>query len=195
MKKVNFFGVVFCLLFIFVLFDGSAFAQSTDPDNPTILTRNELQGKNLKDKTLTYYYTFTAGPGTLKLTTDLKNGTPTGRLAILDWILLDSNFKVIKRVNAIYAENRSVQEVNLTKKQKVILQLEVGLNTGGFKMQLDGAVHFTSDNDEVQDLTADSPQTQQQQICIPRDGVVILTMNDGRKVRVDLSKVQKIDIQ
>jgi hypothetical protein len=199
MKKTNYLGLAFSLLFIIFLFNTTAFAQSTDPDNPTVLEKREMQGKNTGDDNATYYYTFTAGPGSVKITTDLKHAFSSGRFAVMDWILLDSNFKEIKRVNSISEEARNIQEVELTKKQKVILKLVVGLNTGNFKIQLDGAVNFaggkSSSNEDIPEITGDSTPKASQQFCMPRNGVMILTMEDGKKAKVDLSKVQKIEVQ
>lgn len=199
MRKPNYSALVFSLLFIIFLFNTTAFAQSTDPDNPTVLEKREIQGKNTGDDDATYYYTFTAGPGIVKVTTDLKHAASSGRNAVMDWILLDSNFKELKRVNSIYEEARNIQEVQLTKKQKVILKLVVGLNTGNFKIQLDGAVNFaggkSSSSEDIPEITGDNTSPTSPQICMPRNGTLILTMQDGKKAKVDLSKVQKIEIQ
>ncbi len=197
MKKTNFFGTAFCLLFVLFLFGTTVFAQSTDPDNPTVVVKREIQGKNLSGEELVYYYTFTAGPGSVKVTTDVKEGSPQGRSAAIYYSLLDSNFKELKRVTNIYANDRNIEEIKLNKKQKVILKLEVSSNTGNFKMQFDGAVNFTSSNNDenIPEISGDTTTQSTQQICMPRNGVIIMTMQDGKKAKVDLSKVQKIEIQ
>ncbi len=202
MKKTNFFGTAFSLLFVLFLFGTTVFAQSTDPDNPTVVTKREIQGKNIGDDLETYYYTFTAGPGILKVTTDMKHNSSSGRTAVMDFILLDSNFKEIKHVDSLISEDaRSILEIQLNKKQKVILKLDVGLNTGNFKMQFDGAVNFSggmssgSGNQNIPEISGDTTTESTQQICMPRNGVVIMTMKDGKKAKVDLNKVQKIEIQ
>ena len=196
MKKINFFGMVFSLLFVFVLFNAAAFAQSTDPDSPTVVTQSAVQWKlSGKGKTVVYYYTFIAGSGILKITTDQ---TSVGITAMqnLSWELTDANFKTIKSEDfyGVTTSERRVTEINLTKKQKVILKVMVTDDVQNYKLQFAGAVNFTNSDENIEDITADETETKQQ-ICMPRDGVLILTMKDGKKVKVDLSKVQKIDIQ
>lgn len=196
MKKTNFFGMAFSLLFVLVLFNAAAFAQSTNPDNPTVLTKGEVQWKlSGKGKTVVYYYTFTAGPGVLKITTDQTSVGITG-MQNLSWELTDANFNAIKSEDlyGVTTSERKVTEVKLTKKQKVIFKVTVTEDVQNFKFQFAGAVNFASSDEEIEDITADNTETQQQ-ICMPRNGVLILTMKDGKKVKVDLGKVQKIEIQ
>ena len=196
MKKTNFFGMAFSLLFAFVIFNAVAFAQSTNPDSPTVVVQNVVQWKvSGKGKNVVYFYTFTAGPGVLKVTTDQKSGGITA-MPNLSWELTDTNFKAIESEDfyGVTTSERKVKEIKLTKKQKVILKVTVTDDVKDFKFQFAGAVNFTNSDEDIEDLTGDSTETQQQ-ICMPRNGVLILTMKDGKKVKVDLSKVQKIDIQ
>ncbi len=73
-------------------------------------------------------------------------------------------------------------------------------NAASFKIQFTGAVNFASSkstgNENIPEITGDNntPKTTQQ-FCMPRNGVMILTMEDGKKAKVDLSKVQKIEVQ
>ena len=196
MKKTNFFEMAFSLLFVFVLFNAATFAQSTDPDSPTVVTQSVVQWNvSGKGKNVVYYYTFTAGPGVLKITTDQKSGGITA-MPNLSWELTDENFKAIESEDfyGVTTSERKVKEIKLTKKQKVILKVTVTDDVENFKFQFAGAVNFTNSDENIEDLTGDNTETQQQ-ICMPRNGVLILTMKDGKKVKVDLSKVQKIDIQ
>lgn len=199
MKKTNFFGIAFSLLFVFVLSSATALAQSTDPDNPTVLTQNVIQGKNLSDtKTVVYYYAFTAGPGIVKVTLDFK---ATIYATNLDWTLMDVNFNDLGHEfsNADTSGTRKIKELKLNKKQRVILKLEVSRNVASYKIQFDGAVNFTpvksGDNENIPEITGDTTTQSTQQICMPRNGVLIMTMQDGKKAKIDLSKVQKIEVQ
>ncbi len=197
--------MAFSLLFVFVLFNAAAFAQSTDPDSPTLVTQTMVQGKITGEATA-YYYTFTAGPGVLKVTFDLKSQT-TSSGAFMNWQLTDANFKELESgniFNANAAGERQVKEINLTKKQKVILKAEGSANSppGNFKFQFTGAVAFTGgmsggggSNQNIPEISGDTTTESTQQICMPRNGVIIMTMKDGKKAKVDLSKVQKIEIQ
>ncbi len=195
--------MAFSLLFVFVLFNAAAFAQSTDPDSPTLVTQTVVQGK-ITGESVAYYYTFTAGPGVLKVTFDLKSQTAGDGGAYMTWQLTDANFKEFER-GSIYGANaageREVKEINLTKKQKVILKAEGSANSppGNFKFQFTGAVAFTPaksvGNENIPEISGDTTTQSTQQICMPRNGVIIMTMKDGKKAKVDLSKVQKIEIQ
>lgn len=188
--------MAFSLLFVFVLFNAAAFAQSTNADSPTLLKQSVVQWNvSGKGKNVVYYYTFTAGPGVLKITADQTSGGITG-MENLSWELMDANFNAIESDDmfGVTTTERKVTEIKLTKKQKVILKVKVTDDVKNFKFQFAGAVNFTDSDEEIEDLTGDQTEAKQQ-ICMPRNGVLILTMNDGKKVKVDLSKVQKIDIQ
>ena len=194
MRKTNFLGTAFSVLFALVLFNAATFAQSTDIDNPTLVTQSTVQGKHPGNSsaTLVYYYTFTAGPGILKITTDQRSVGITAN-ANLSWELTDANFKKLGSEDfyQVTTLERRVSEIKLTKKQKVVLKVDVTEDVKLFKFMFSGAVNFTGDGDEViPDISDNNPQ-----LCMPRNGVFIMTMNDGKKVKVDLSKVQKIEVQ
>lgn len=46
---------------------GLAAAQSGDPDKPTPMTTGEAKGRWAKDKDISHFYSFTAGPGEVKV--------------------------------------------------------------------------------------------------------------------------------
>ncbi len=77
--------------------------------------------------------------------------------------------------------------------------MEVTEDVENFKFQFAGAVAFTpaksGGNENIPEISGDNNTQSTQQICMPRNGVIILTMKDGNKAKVDLSKVQKIEIQ
>jgi hypothetical protein len=60
---------LFLSLLILTVYSGAGIAQSTDRDNPTPLTTNEIRGSGTGKK-VEYYYTFLAGPGEVVLTVD-----------------------------------------------------------------------------------------------------------------------------
>lgn len=198
MKKTNLLGMAFSFLCVSLLGGVSAFAQSTDPDNPTVVTQSVIQWKNPGNREGVFYYTFTAGPGTLEVTTDQRSGGITA-MPKLSWQLLDAKFNQIKAEDMyqVTTAERKVTEITLTKKQKVILKVVSDKQLVNFKFQFDGAVSFASGNsgsEDIPEITGEAGQGTQQ-ICMPRNGVLIMTMQDGKKAKVDLSKVQKIEIQ
>ena len=193
--------MAFSLLFVFVLFNAATFAQSTDIDNPTVVMQSTVQGKHPgnTEEAVVYYYTFTAGPGVLKVTTDQKSG---GIIANpkLSWELTDASFNNLESDDLDQAGTleRKVKEIKLTKKQKVILKVGVAEDVNLFKFQFTGAVSFTppkTGNEDIPEISGDTTTQSTQQICMPRNGTIIMTMKDGKKAKVDLSKVQKIEIK
>ncbi len=193
MKKSNF-SILFQLILVLFLFNLPAFAESTDPDYPTVLKQNTIQGKNLGDATVNYYYTFTAGSGIVKITADAKAESYSSNLG---WNLKDANFNDLSSeyFSTEPAGERKVTEIKLVKNQKVIFKVEVSPNIASFKIQFAGAVDFSdienNNSEDILDITAGNTQ----QTCFPRNAVLILNMKDGQKAKVDLRKVQKIDVQ
>jgi len=194
--------MAFSLLVVFVLSNAAAFAQSTNPDSPTVVTQSVVQWKNPGNgaETVTYFYTFTAGPGVLKVTTDQKSGGITAN-AKLSWELTDANSSAIESVDfyGVTTSERKVHEIKLAKKQKVILKVKVTEDVETFRFQFTGAVAFppakSGGDEDIPEIAGDTTTQSAQQICMPRNGVIVMTMKDGTKAKIDLSKVQKIEIQ
>ena len=63
-------------LLLLIAASASAFAQSTDRDHPTALRSNEITG-DLKGEEVEYFFSFTAGPGELTITVDVKSSDGT----------------------------------------------------------------------------------------------------------------------
>lgn len=187
----------FALLFVIGLFSIAGFSQSSNPDSPTVLKQNSIQWKRKtpSKKDLVYYYSFTAGPGTVEITTDQKSVGITGN-ENLSWDLTSTRFSSFgsEMFFGVTNSERKVNEVMVDKKQKVILKITVTEDVQEFKINFDGAVEFEG-NEEIPEITGTTEMNSTQQICMPRNGVIVLTMQDGKKAKVDLSKVQKIEIQ
>jgi len=193
--------MAFSLLFVLISCNTAAFAQSTDIDNPTVVKQSVVQGKNPGDgETVVYYYTFTAGPGVLKVTTDQKSGGITANPK-LSWELTDAKFNDLASEDfyQVSTLERKVTEVKLSKKQKVIFKVKADEDVEYFKFQFTGAVAFTpaksGDAEKISQVCTGTTAQSTRQICLPRTGVLTMTMKDGKKVTVDLSRVQKLEIQ
>lgn len=134
------------------------------------------------------------------MTADQKSGGITGN-AKLSWQLMNADSKDLASEDfyQVTTSERRVTDVKLTKKQKVILKVTINPAVVNFKFQFAGAVSFTGgigdSNADIPEITGDNNTPSTQQICMPRNGVIIMTMQDGKKAKVDLSKVQKIEIQ
>ena len=116
-------------------------AQSNDRDHPTRVTSNEIKGE-LDNSGNEYFYSFTAGPGELTLTVDVKSSTGQ---ALLNFELLDSHAAAILCCEFAQADGdgqsaRVMKSVKLGKRQTVVLHVTVGkAGRGTYRVGLGGA--------------------------------------------------------
>lgn len=130
-----------------ILFCAPVFGQerSTDRDKPMLLTSNEIND-DLDGSDDQYFYKFTAGPGKLTVTFEVKaSGTNAG--AMLDLF----NAKSTAILSDVLAQGvdggseRLVKSVQLTRKSDILMRIK-GIKygdsggTGTYKLTLDGAV-------------------------------------------------------
>jgi hypothetical protein len=128
-------------LFMLMACLGMAHAQSTERDNPTPLASNEIKGEG-PGKDAVYYYSFTAGPGEVTITVDLK-ATAYSTAVRFELLDADSNQLLAHNMNATSARaERVVRRVDVREKRAVILKLVVDSNTGEYMVRLSGAVEF-----------------------------------------------------
>lgn len=136
--------------FLFCVSISPAFAQerSTDRDNPTALTANVITD-DLDGTDTAYFYKFTAGPGKLSVTIEVKaSGTNAG--AMLD--LFDTRSRPILSDVLVQGidggSERIVNSVQLSGKRDIVMRIK-GLKygdtggTGTYKVTLDGPVSFS----------------------------------------------------
>ncbi len=131
-------------LLVLVTATGSAFAQSKDRDHPTPFTSDEINGE-LKgvDEEIEYFYSFTAGPGEIKIIVDVKSsdGTTGTAFELLD---ADGN-KVLICCEGAQADSggqsgRDVASIKLEKRQTVVLHLTpFKYGRGSYRVRLTGA--------------------------------------------------------
>lgn len=139
-------GLVSAAFLIFASMS-SAFGQerSTDRDNPTPITAKVISD-DLDGSDTAYFYKFTAGPGKLTVTIEVKaSGTNAG--AMLD--LFDANSRPL--LSDVLAQGidgdteRIVNSVQLSGKRNILMRIK-GLKygdtggTGTYKITLDGTV-------------------------------------------------------
>lgn len=121
--------------------------RSEDRDKPTPITSNEISD-DLDGSDDEYFYVFTAGPGTLKITFEVDaNGTNAG--AYLD--LFDTRSKpILSNVLAQGVDKgseRVVKTVKSAKRRDIVMRIK-GIKygssgeSGTYKVRLDGAVNF-----------------------------------------------------
>jgi hypothetical protein len=117
-------------------------AQSTNRDHPTRLTSDEIRG-DLKGQAIEYFYSFTAGPGEVTFTVDVKSsdGTTGINFELLD---RDANKQLIccayAQADSAGTTGREVKSIKLGARQTVILHLTpFKYGTGAYRVRITGA--------------------------------------------------------
>lgn len=129
------------LLILFSL-NGSALAQSGDRDNPTPLASNIIKGNGIGKK-VEYYYSFSAGPGEVVVTIDLKakSGSTNADVEIFDG---ESNKIFYYYPGATSTNERGVKKVSVNSKQQLILRLAFDMDAGEYAIKLAGPVELAA---------------------------------------------------
>jgi hypothetical protein len=129
-------------LLVLMAATGSVFAQSTDRDHPTPFRSNEVNGE-LNGEEIEYFYSFTAGPGELTITVDVKSsgGTTGTAFELLD---ADANKVLIccegAQADSTGTTGRDVKSIELGKRQTVILHLTpFKYGNGTYRVRISGA--------------------------------------------------------
>ncbi|MEP6704462.1 MAG: hypothetical protein ABJB34_06635 [Acidobacteriota bacterium] len=140
-KKFNALNLIL-LLILSLTFISVTQAQSTDIDSPTMLTSNVIEGEG-DGKAETFYYSFTANKGDVKVTVDAKTdyySTPF-RVTLMDE---DGNELVPIYVVAKDTGQRQVATKHFVRDTKVIVRIalekDAHVKLLTYKIKLDGAV-------------------------------------------------------
>src|SRR6476661_664136 len=122
-SKYLVFGLALC---VFALM-GSAAAQSSNRDRPTVLNSGEISG-SLNNHNGESFYSFTAGPGELTITVDVtvNHRSSETQIGVLNFELLgrDASTSVLCCEFAQTGDSgtgRTVKSVRLTRRQTIIL--------------------------------------------------------------------------
>jgi hypothetical protein len=121
---------------------------STNIDQPTPLTSNEIRGNGVGED-ISYYYTFNAGPGTVKVTVGGK--TKAGFLASAPGDLSDAvEISDLDGKRLFYLEmaltaidNRKVERFQLGRRQQVIMRISLSKNTLDYMVRVEGQIDFS----------------------------------------------------
>ena len=129
------------LLFIVATAMG-AHAQSQDRDNPTPFASNTIKGSGTGKK-VEYFYSFTAGPGEVAITVDLKAkaGSTNADVEIFDE---DGSKTFYYYPNATSQNEHAVKRFTLNNKQLLILRLALDSSAGAYSIKLAGPVEFAA---------------------------------------------------
>ncbi len=142
-NKLNTYALNLILLAVLSLtFAGATQAQSTDMDSPTELTSNVITGEG--DGTAeTFYYSFTATKGDVKVTVDAKTDYYSTLFKVT---LMDEDGKELLPIYivAIDTGQREVKTKHFVRDTKVIVRIALEKNAHvkllTYKIKLDGAV-------------------------------------------------------
>lgn len=139
---------------------GLAVAQnpSTDRDNPTPVTSGEIKGDGVDDKTQ-YFYSFTAGPGDLTITLDVKAEKSTA-VSSVDIALFNPQAKKLLSAysNPDHGSSKqAVETVTVHGTQTLLLEVDVSTGVASFKIKLDGAVSIKPPAPSSDSGAADEP--------------------------------------
>lgn len=120
----------------------TANAQSQDRDNPTPLVANTIKGNGIGKK-VEYYYSFTAGPGEVALTVDLKAkaGSTSAEVEIFDE---DASKIFYYYPNATSQNERAIKRITLSGKQLLTLRLALDSSAGDYSIKVAGPVEVAT---------------------------------------------------
>jgi TPR repeat protein len=124
---------------------------STNIDKPTLLTSKEIRGNGVGEA-ISYYYTFNAGPGEVKVTVDGKNkpglhpsftggdSTDAVDVEISD---LDAKRLFYIEMDDTTIDKRKVERFQLGRRQPVIMRIFLSKFTLDYMVRLEGPIDFS----------------------------------------------------
>ena len=159
---------------------------STDRDSPTPFVSNEVKGEGTDDKT-EYFYSFTAGPGEVTLTFDVK-ADRNANLHGFDYEVFDARSRRLAGgfLDPVRGESkRKIERLTVRgQQQQFLLRLVVTDYVDTYRIRVDGAPA--------------TPQTATQagnRLCLPANGTLVITLADGTEEQVDLGQVKAASIK
>lgn len=206
---------IFIALFalVFALAVASVSAQSSDRDNPTPLGSDEISGSFIdhqRDNNKEIFYSFTAGPGELTITFDVKNRS-RGDMASMAFELLPRNGSSTALLCCEGAQSgdggtgREVANVRLTKRQTVILHItNASVGGGTFHVRLSGAsASFGGSDSRGNEGRGDNDGNDNgrgrgrggEPVDVPSTGILHIRMKNGTVQDIDLGRVRDISIR
>ena len=181
-----------CLSLLFAC-AASATAQtvpSTDRDNPTPFASNEVRGEGTDEKT-EYFYSFTAGPGEVTLTFDVK-ADRNANLHGFDYEVFDARSRRLAGgfLDPVRGESkRKIEKLNVRGQQQLLLRVVTTEFVDTYRIRLDGA----TTNAAAAPTNAAAPTGNR--LCLPAAGTLVITLADGTEEQVDLSQVKSATVK
>jgi len=205
--------LIFAIFSVILTFAaGTSFAQSTDRDNPTPLNSSEVSGvfgDHQQDGNKEIFYSFTAGPGELTITFDIKRRSRDDGMAGVSFELLQRNGS--SSAPLICCEGvqtgdggtgREVASVKLVRRQAVILHITNASNGGGtFNVRLTGgATSFEAPATGGYGVGNDNNEPERgyrgnDRIDVPTSGTLHIKMKNGTTQDINLNRVSSISVR
>jgi hypothetical protein len=163
-------------------------AQSQDRDNPTPLSANAIKGSGTGKK-VEYYYGFTAGPGEIVVTVDLRANAGSTNA---DVEIFDAESKIFYIYpNATTTAEHAVKKFTLNSPQPLILRLALDSSAGEYSIKLAGPIQLgappavdTSSGEQPQPPETPQPDATN---ATPSDASSGATAKSGKSSKLDLT--------
>jgi hypothetical protein len=185
------------LILLAFAFAGAAAAQttpSTDRDNPTPIAANEVKGEGTDEKT-EYFYSFTAGPGEVSLTFDVK-ATKDAYLHGFDYEVFDAKSRRLAGgfLDPVRGESkRKIEKVSVRGQQQLLLRLVLTGYVDTYRIRLEGAVDGAAASSASPSAAAAAQGGNR--MCLPTTGTLVIILADGAEERIDLSQVKSAAVK
>lgn len=169
---------------------------STDRDSPTPFAANEVKGEGTDDKT-EYFYSFTAGPGELTLTFDVK-ADKGANLHGFDYELFDAKSRRLTGgfLDPVRGESkRKIEKLNVRGQQQLLLRLVVTEYVDTYRIRLGGAVSGGEPGSSNMSATDLTPREAGNRMCLPATGTLVIILADGTQEQIDLSQVKSAAVK
>ncbi len=120
-------------LLLLIAAAGSSVAQSTDRDHPTPLRSDEIKADFSQDDS-EYFYSFTAGPGEVIFTLDVKGAVPSGGIPYFHLFnTAGREFDSFDKFAARNSSEKLVKRVTFAKRQPVVMRISKPIGAGSLK--------------------------------------------------------------
>ena len=165
---------------------GATAAQSSDRDNPTPFTSNTVKGSG-SGKKAEYFYSFTAGPGEVILTMDLKAKAGSTNA---DVEIFDAESKIFYYYpNATTTNEHAVKKFTLNSEQPLTLRLALDSSAGEYSIKLAGPIQLATPptGDSISSSVTGEQPPQDATNITPIDASSGTTAKAGKNSKLDLS--------
>jgi hypothetical protein len=209
LEVLRFLGV---LTVVFVALTATARAQSTDPLNPTVMTSDTVKGRWPSGKRISYYYSFVAGPGLVKVSFNCK---PDNVIDGVGGQLLDADGRPFVPLENIQEGSKSpsveglvyqqgklfVGTYEIKRRQKFIFKFYTtnleGEMGGSYTIKVSGdGVTFADGGDSSSNNPNSSNRPAAEKAsCLPKSGKLRLVMDDGTIQEINLTRVKEMSVR